>query len=66
MPYRYPVLFVLFAVLSTPALGQSPEQWSQRVDYEMDITLHADDHQKHDDRQPLEPAVAVESAPGVG
>ena len=25
--------------------GQSPEDWQQRVDYEMDITLHADAHQ---------------------
>jgi len=37
----------LAALLFLPlaALGQSPEQWTQRVDYEMDITLHADDHQ---------------------
>jgi hypothetical protein len=36
------VVGLLFLV--APALGQSPESWQQRVDYDMDITLHADDH----------------------
>jgi hypothetical protein len=40
-------LSALAALLLLPlaVVGQSPEQWTQRVDYEMDITLHADDHQ---------------------
>ena len=45
MPYRVFALFVCCALLTAPAPGQSPEQWGQQVDYEMDITLHADEHQ---------------------
>ena len=32
-------------VLSTPAGAQSPASWTQRVEYDMDISLHADAHQ---------------------
>ena len=28
-----------------PAVGQSPEDWQQQVAYDMDITLHAEEHQ---------------------
>ncbi len=45
MLYRSLVLLVGAVLLASPSLGQSPENWQQRVDYEMDITLHADDHQ---------------------
>jgi hypothetical protein len=45
MPYRLLALSAFCVLLTTPAFGQSPEQWGQQVDYEMDITLHADEHQ---------------------
>jgi len=45
MLYRFLVLLVGAVLLASPSQGQSPEDWQQQVDYEMDITLHADDHQ---------------------
>jgi hypothetical protein len=45
MPYRPTVLLCLLLLPVLPAVGQSPSQWAQEVDYEMDITLHADEHQ---------------------
>jgi hypothetical protein len=45
MPYRPLALLLSCALLAPSALGQSPEQWGQRVDYEMDISLHAQEHQ---------------------
>jgi hypothetical protein len=37
------VLLVLLP--AAPTWAQSPEQWAQRVEYDMDVTLHADAHQ---------------------
>jgi len=45
MPLRLLALCASLLLLAVPASGQSPEQWTQEVDYEMDITLHADNHQ---------------------
>jgi len=37
---------ILLALVSTsPAWAQSPQQWAQRVEYDMNVTLHADTHQ---------------------
>jgi len=45
MPDRLLALCVTVLLVALPAQGQSPEQWTQRADYEMEISLHADDHQ---------------------
>jgi len=45
MLHRTLSYLVLSLFLATTALGQSPEDWTQQVEYEMDITLHADEHQ---------------------
>jgi len=43
---RFAAFFVaVLLLISAPARGQSPEQWQQEVHYDMDITLHADEHQ---------------------
>jgi len=38
-------LAAAFLFLAAPSVGQAPEQWAQKVSYEMDIVLHADEHQ---------------------
>jgi len=45
MPHRLLLSCAAAFLLVLPVQGQSPEQWSQRVDYDMDISLHADEHQ---------------------
>jgi hypothetical protein len=37
-------LFAAFVLLTSPALAQAPDDWSQEVAYDMDITLKADRH----------------------
>jgi hypothetical protein len=45
MRSRISVLLLVWLLPLASAVGQSPEQWAQRVAYDMDITLDADDHQ---------------------
>ncbi len=45
MTIRTLLLCVVPVLLASPVLGQSPDDWQQAVEYEMDITLHADEHQ---------------------
>ena len=42
---RSAFLGVLLLLIPSLAAAQSPENWQQRVAYDMDITLHADDHE---------------------
>ena len=45
-PFRFLCACVVLALCATlPARGQSPENWQQEVHYDMDITLHANEHQ---------------------
>ncbi|PQJ36580.1 aminopeptidase [Salinibacter sp. 10B] len=45
MASRFLLAFATALLVILPSRAQSPENWGQRVDYDMDITLHADDHQ---------------------
>jgi len=45
MSDRLLLLCATALLIVLPVQAQSPEQWSQRVDYDMDISLHADEHQ---------------------
>jgi len=47
----FPVV-LLVLVSASPARAQSPQQWAQRVEYDMDVTLHADTH-RYTGRQTL-------------
>ena len=44
MTYRWLALVLLAGLLALPSRAQSPEQWQQHVDYEMDIRLDTEDH----------------------
>ena len=44
MPARFAAWFALLLFCAPAALGQSPSQWQQRVDYEMDVRLNPETH----------------------
>ncbi len=44
MTLRYALLLLASTLCLSPALAQSPEDWQQHVDYEMDIRLDTEQH----------------------